>query len=183
MKTSPTRILLAAAALLSLAALSHADIERLDLAQMMTKADDALLGTITKREVFRVDHPKDGPELYFTTLTIEGRSLKDDRSLSVNVMFMGGFIDRTHGVYNSAAPSADEVKIGNRVVAFYKWTKNMGGDVSGNALCAWHGGLYRTFDAKKGVIVQGRGAGYAIPTNVEITTFKHEIAELAKKPK
>lgn len=183
MKTPPRTLLLAAAALLSSAALSRADIERLDLAQMIAKADDAVLGTITKKHVFRVDHPKDGPELYFTTLTIEGRSLKDDRTASVDVTFPGGFIDETHGVYNSVAPSADDTKTGNRVVAFYKWVENMGGDVSGNSLYASHGGLYRTFDAKRGAIVQGRGAGYAIPTNVELTTLKHDVSELAKRPK
>ena len=41
---------------------------------------------------------------------------------SGDVTFQGGFIDEEHGVYNSEAPVADDVKIGNRVVAFYKWS-------------------------------------------------------------
>ena len=39
-------------------------------------------------------------------------------------------------MHNSEAPSADDVRIGNRVVAFYKWIDNMGGDLAGNALYA-----------------------------------------------
>ena len=35
----------------------------------------AVYGEITDRQVFRVDDPIDGPELYFTTLTIEGSSM------------------------------------------------------------------------------------------------------------
>ena len=39
--------------------------------------DGAVYGEITARTVFRVDDRVQGPELYFTTLTIEGRSLVD----------------------------------------------------------------------------------------------------------
>ena len=65
-----------AAALLVAATLGTAQIERLDLGQMVSKADHAVFGTIVDRQVIRIDHPEDGPELYFTTLTIEGRSLR-----------------------------------------------------------------------------------------------------------
>jgi hypothetical protein len=91
-----------------------------------------------------------------------------------------GFVDATHGVWNSEAPKTDDQKVGNRVVAFYKWTDNMGGGQSGNALFAWHGGLYRTFEAPKGVIVQGRGAGYAVPQNLTLEDLRSRIVQAAK---
>ena len=159
---------------------AEAQVERLSLEQMIARTDDAVYGTITEKHVIRIDHKRDGPDLYFTSLTIEGKSLKSDRALTVTVWFGGGFIDATHGVWNSEAPKADDQKIGNRIVAFYKWVDNMGGDHAGNALYAWHGGLFRTFEANKGVIVQGRGDGYAIPLNVTLSDLRQQIAQAAK---
>jgi hypothetical protein len=85
------------------------------------------------------------------------------------------------GVFNSEAPSADDIAIGNKVVAFYKWTNNMGGDLSGNALYASHGGLYRTFTARtNGVIVQGRGEGYAITSNRTLVELRQQVNQVPK---
>jgi hypothetical protein len=174
------RLLFSALALAAGGALARAEIEHLTLQEIVAKTDNVIYGTITAKKVIRIDHPIDGPELYFTRLTIEGKSLRDDKPLTVDVWFGGGFIDATHGVWNSEAPKVDDQKIGNRVMAFYKWADNLGGDLSGNALYAWHGGLYRTFEAPKGVIVQGRGATYAVAQNVTLSDLRAQIAELAK---
>jgi hypothetical protein len=181
--TSPrsTKLFAAAAALVASATLAWASIQRLDLATMMQVADNAIVGTITQRETIRIDHPVDGQELYFTALTIEGHSLKDDKNVTVDVWFGGGFVDPKHGVHNSEAPSDDDQKVGNKVVAFYRWEENMGGDHAGNALYAWHGGLFRTFEARNGkTIVQGRGDGYAIPANVELGELATQVKALVK---
>ena len=183
MRPSPLALPLTAAAVLVAAALGTAQIERLDLNQMVSKADNAVFGTITNKEVIRIDHPKDGPELYFTTLTVEGHSLRNNEPLTVDVTFAGGFIDNEHGVHNSEAPSADDVRVGNRVVAFYKWVDNMGGDLAGNALYAAHGGLFRTFEGRRGTIVQGRGEGYAVSTNVELAALNQQIVTIVNTPK
>jgi hypothetical protein len=180
MKLFTSTLCLTCAALVATATLGRAEIERLSLQQMVAKTDNVVYGKITEKKVIRIDHPKDGPELYFTSLTIEGTSLRDGKPLTVTVWFGGGFVDATHGVWNSEAPKTDDQKIGNRVVAFYKWTENLGGDLSGNALYAWHGGLYRTFDAPKGVIVQGRGAAYAVPQNLTLTDLRAQVASFAK---
>jgi hypothetical protein len=176
--TSLSRLGLAALALLGAAALSQAQIERLTLEQMVTKADDAVLGEITKREVIRIDHPVDGPELYFTHLTITGRSLVDGHSTTAVVTFPGGFIDSEQGVWNSEAPSEADTKPGNEVVAFYKWTANMGGDLEANALYASHGGLFRTAKGRKGTIVLGKGAGYAVEHNVLLSSLDEQITSI-----
>jgi hypothetical protein len=175
---------LAIAITLAVTGLATATIERLDLAQMTKKCDGALVGTITERHVVRIDHPVDGPELYFTALTIEGTSLKTGAAETVEVWFGGGFTDKLHGVHNSDAPSDDDQKLGNKVVAFYGWSPNMGGGHAGNTLITWHGGLYRTFENRKGqTIVQGRGDGYAIPLNLELGDLKNQVTKLVKAPK
>lgn len=170
---------LTVAALLAAGSLATAQIERLDLPTMVAKTDDSVVGTIVSKEVIRIDHPVDGPELYYTTLKIEGQSLQDGKTFEIDVTFPGGFIDAKNGVYNSEAPSADETKVGNKVVAFYK-RANMGGDLVANALYASHGGLYRTFQHRGETLVQGRGEGYAITNNVALHTLERDVAQMAK---
>jgi hypothetical protein len=165
------------------AGLGSAQIERLTLDQMVQRTDDAVIAEIVGKRVFRVDHPIDGPELYFTALTLKGRSLQDGRNSTVEVVYPGGFISETEGVFNSEAPSADDVKLGNQVVVFYGWLENMGGGVSGNRLWASHGGLFRTVSGPQGAVVLGRGEGYALTTNRKLADLETAVAALAREHK
>lgn len=157
---------------------TSAQIERLNLEQMVAKSDDAILGEIVKSEVIRIDHPIDGPELYYTHLTVKGRSLVDGKAQTTVVTFAGGFVDSEHGVWNSEAPSTEDTKIGNEVVAFYAHTSNMGGGLAANALYAAHGGLYRTVEGRMGKVVLGRGDGYAIAENLKLPTLDERITSI-----
>lgn len=171
---------LAALAITGLAAVATAQILRLDLSQMVARTDDTVHGKIAARHVLRVDHPVDGAELYFTTLSIQGTSLETGKPLTVDVIFPGGFQDAEHGSFNSEAPSADDTKVGNEIVCFYKHTSNLGGEIAGNEIVTWHGGLYRTFQTRGETIVQGRGDGYAVPANVKLVDLARDVAALAK---
>jgi hypothetical protein len=180
MKLSMSRVALGAAIACGVASLGLAQIERLTLAEMVQKADGAVVGTIQSSKVFRVDHPVDGPELYFTTLAIAGRSLADAKPLTVEVTFPGGFITPDEGVWNSEAPSADEIRPGSEVVAFYKWSDNMGGGVASNALYASHGGLFQVAVARGAQVVLGKGDGYAVSANVELAKLEADVAKLTQ---
>lgn len=172
------------AILLGLAgAAGFAQIKSLTLEEMVGSADNAVYGTIVSSRVFRVDSAIDGPELYFTTLRIDGRTLADSTPVTVEVTYHGGFLNATEGVFNSEAPSADDVKIGNRIVAFYAWQDNMGGGVAANALVASHGGLYRAVEGPGGATVLGRGQGYAVNHNVRVSSLEPALGTLylAKK--
>jgi hypothetical protein len=183
MKLFSNRVALGAVLLLAAGSMGLAQIQRLTLSDMVQQTDGAIVGTIAASKVFRVDHPIDGPELYFTTLTISGRSLVDQSELAVDVTFPGGFITPDEGVWNSEAPSAEETRLGNRVVAFYKWLDNMGGDVAGNALYASHGGLYQVVQGRGAQVVLGKGDGYAVSANVALEALDSEIAKLAQAKK
>lgn len=169
-----------AATLTLVASAGWAQIERLDLPKMLSKTDNCVVGKIIGSEVTRVDHPVDGPELYFTHLLIEGRSLYTDAVITVPVTFAGGFIAPGNGVWNSEAPKADDIKVGNEVVAFYKWTENMGGDVAANQLYAAHGGLYRVVKGRKDKVVLGQGDGYAIGDNIALGELATSIKTLRR---
>ena len=172
---------LALPAVVLVASLAGAQIERLDLAQMVARTDNAVHGHILAQEVVRIDHPVDGEGLFFTHLTVEGTSLVDGQHLTVQVTFPGGFVSPGEGVYNSEAPSADETRVGNEIVAFYKWSDNLGGGLAGNALYASHGGIYRVATTRRGPVALGKGDGYALASNVRVTELRTRIAKLRAK--
>jgi hypothetical protein len=177
----PTSSLLGlAAGLALLATLGSAQIERLDLGQMVQRTDSAVRGRIVATEVVRVDHPTDGPELFFTHLQVEGVSLYTGQPVTTTVTFAGGFITPDNGVHNSEAPGADEVLVGNEVIVFSKWSDNMGGDVASNALYASHGGIYQVVKSRKGEVALGKGDGYAIAANVTVSDLESKISALLK---
>ena len=125
----------------------------------------------------------DGPH-FFTKLTIAGRRLYDGQPTTVEVAFRGGFVSPTEGVFNSEAPAADDVAVGKRVVAFYRWADDMGGGFADNALVAAHGGLYRTVEGPLGAAVLGRGEGYAIAANRRVADLETAVRTLASaKPR
>lgn len=172
----PKSWVIAGALLAAIGTQGDAQILRLDLKQMVEQTDGAVYGTIEASQTIRIDHPIDGPELYYTTLTIEGTDVQTGAPKLVNVSYSGGFINETEGVYNSEAPEADVVKVGAEVLAFHKWTDNMGGDFASNAIYAAHGGIYPTFkDTWGNVIVQGRGDGYAIPSNIHLSSLQRNV--------
>ena len=172
-----SHLALAGLALVSAGTLAAAQIERLDLPTMVQRTDDAVYGAIVAKEVAKiVSEEPDGPTLYFTKITVDGYSLRSGQPKVVDMWYGGGFVSPTEGVHNSEAPSADDTKIGNKVVAFHKYEYNMGNGLSGYALYAWHGGLFRTFTNRAGdVVVQGRGDGYAVPTNLTLSDLDGQI--------
>ncbi len=176
----PSSLLLAAAALVGVGNLGQSQILRVDMQQMVQQTDGAVFGTIVGSETIRIDHPIDGPELYYTTLFVEGKSMESGETTAIGVSFPGGFIDEVNGVYNSEAPASSEIEIGTEVVVFHKWSDNMGGDFASNALFASHGGVYTTFENAAGkTVVQGRGEGYAIPSNMTLQSLEGQIRAIA----
>lgn len=154
-----------------------AQIEHLDLQRMMRRCDDVVHGRIVARQTFFVDEPG-GPGLFFTTLTLEGFSLKDGVRIQVDVNLPGGFIDKQTGVHNSEAPGADDTALGSPVVVFYKWLDDMGGGVGGNVVYAAKGGLYRTVEGPIGPIALGRGEGFAVTNNTRVDLLKSAVRRL-----
>jgi hypothetical protein len=180
----PRRLGLLALGLFALAAVRPAQIRRLTLEEMVRSADEAVHGTIVASRSFRLDDPEDGPELYYTTLTIVGRSLARGTALTVDVTYRGGFVSATEGVHNSEAPVADDVRVGREVVAFYAWTDDFGGGLATNALVAAHGGLFRTASGPRGTAVLGRGEGYAVRANQRVDELEGALRRLyATKPR
>lgn len=160
------RLKLLPVAVVCLAAVASASIERLTLRQMVERADDGVYGEIIERQVVAVPLDRDGEEMYFTTLQVRGTSILTGEEVTVAVSYPGGVMSKRRGSFNSEAPSADDVAVGGKVLVFYKYSDNMGGGFASNALYASHGGLFRTFSDKKGrVVVQGRGQGYAVSAN------------------
>ena len=172
---------LAGIALAAAGSLGVAQIREYTLPEMVGDAHGTIHGEIVSRNVFRVDDPVDGPELYFTTLKVKGVDLETGIATTTNVTFHGGFITEDEGVWNSEAPSADDVRIGNEIVLFYRWSGDMGGQVSGNQLVAAHGGLYRTVRGGGETVVLGRGKGYAVESNIKVDDLRAAIRQIKRE--
>ncbi|NOT30344.1 MAG: hypothetical protein HOP15_07840 [Planctomycetes bacterium] len=179
MRTIP-RLWCPALLLGAFAAASVAQIKSFTLEEMVQTADQAVHGQILASRVTRVESARDG-ESYYTTLTIQGRALASGQPITVDVTFRGGFQSETEGVFNSEAPAADEVKVGRRVVAFYRWSDDMGSGMAANALVAAHGGLYRVVEGPRGAAVLGRGEGYAIRANQRIEHLESAVRLLKNR--
>ena len=157
----------------------RAQVKSFTLAEMVRTADQSIHGEIVASSAFRAVAPA-GDVHYYTRLTIQGRTLAEARPVTVDVILRGGFVDETEGVFNSEAPAADEVRIGKRVVAFYRWSDDLGGGVPGNALVAAHGGLDRVAEGPRGAAVLGRGEGYAIRANLRIEELESAVRLLRR---
>ena len=169
-------------ALLVAGGLGTASIERLNLTQMVSKTDHAVYGEITAAHVFKATEAS-GSDHYFTRLTIEGTSLVDQRPMTIDVTVYGGYLNENEGAYYSEAPSADDIRVGNRIVGFTKWSDDMGAGVASNVFYAAHGGLFRTVDGPRGTTVLGRGAGYAVSRNVNVVTLGTQIRTIRAERK
>lgn len=159
-----------------------AKIKAMTLEEMVRTMDDAVVGKIVHSHSFRVDHPVDGPELYYTTITVEGRSLADGQPKTADVTFLGGFIDETNGTFNSESPSMQETELGTEVVVFHLWTPNIGGDVACHALIGGHGGLFPVVRNRDGQsIVLGRGQGYPVSNNVPLAELDEQVTQFLNR--
>ena len=65
------------AVLVAFAAFASAAIERLDLPQMVQRADGGIHGRIVAKNVIRIDHEVDGMKLYYTCLLYTSPSPRD----------------------------------------------------------------------------------------------------------
>ncbi len=171
---------LAALTLATAAGLGQAQIQRLDLEQMVGFTSDVVHGQIIDATVFRSGDDERGL-FYYTRLTVQGHSLATGHGSTVDVLFLGGWINETEGADYSEAPSADDVQVGNKVVVFYNWAENVGAGVSGNFIYAAHGGLYRTLDGPQGPMVLGRGDGYAIAQNTRVAALESNLEFLYRR--
>jgi len=180
MRTFP-RLVSPALLLGALAAAALAQIKSFTLEEMVQTADHAVQGQIIASRVKHLDNTRDGADFYYTTVTIQGRTLDDAQPITVDVTFRGGFVSDTEGVFNSEAPAKDDVKVGKHVLAFYRWTDDMGGGMAANQLVAAHGGLYRVVEGTRGAAVLGRGEGYAIKNNVRLEQLESAVRLLKKK--
>ena len=159
------------------ASIGLAAIESLDLPDMVARADDAVVGRIVRKRGVRVDHPVEG-RLYFTHLDVEGRSLFTGKAVVVRVTYLGGRVSEDEGAWCAEAPTADDTKIGNEVVVFHKRSDDLGGGLAGNGLYAQHGGLFRVVRGRGRPIVLGRGPGYAVSANLELSELTRRVAAL-----
>jgi hypothetical protein len=166
---------------LALAGGALACIESLDLEKMMSKTDACVRGTITDVQAVRSTIDDTDWARIFTVVTVEGEDLYTGQPRTLEMAFMGG----THQGETelvSSMPAVSDYRIGNKVVAFSAPIASWGESV-GRCLYATYGGLYREVQTRKGPVVLGKGADFAIENNVRIADLKASIAAIQKANK
>ena len=167
-------LLLAGLALAIGSSVGISQIKQLSLQEMTTLTDNAVLGTVIDSHVIDLGNERDGFGLYYTVFTLEGDSIYNGRKTTVDVVTRGGWIDKERGIgcWDSEAPQASEIAIGKKVLAYYKWVDDIGRGVGANILYASHGSLFRTAKSPNGLVVLGRGPGYAIDKNISVANLR-----------
>lgn len=181
-KLIPTS-LLAGLALAVAGSVGQAQVRELSLTEITNQTDNGVLGTIVGSRVVDLGNEVDGFGLYYTIVTIEGKSVFDDRKITVDIASRGGWIDKEHGIgsWDSEAPQATEIAVGREVLAYYMWSENIGSGVGANILYASHGSLFRTAKSPTGTVVLGRGQGYAIDKNIKFDTLRVATRKIRKE--
>jgi hypothetical protein len=164
-----------AVALISLPAGAAPSIVRLDLPQMVERVDGAVAGRIVEAWTtwHEMTHTK---ARVYSHLRIVGEDFFTGQEKEVVVSYFGGIfagVDQRH----PDMPSPEDVRVGNRVVAFYKWSEGMGG-VGMNGLYASFGGIFRVESGPRGEVVIGRGEGFAVDRTRVLSELRGEVATL-----
>lgn len=153
------------------------DVRSFNLQTMLTASEGAVAGRIESRSV-REATAADGGLIYFTTLRVVGTDLASGESRSVDVVYVGGFLDAERGSFSSTAPPSHQTVVGREVVAFHHRSDDLGGGFGGEALVGGRSGLFTTFRSRKGAsIVQGRGAGHAVERNLTLEDLRAQVLE------
>jgi hypothetical protein len=173
--TDPRRFAVRGALAAALLLVGTAAIERLDLRQMVGRADGAYAGRIVSSWT-TWNEAEGSAARIFTHLRIVGENLYTGQPADVTVSFFGGDFG-TERQWHADMPTAADTKVGNRVVAFAKWHPTMGG-VGMLGIYAAYGGLFRLENGPRGEVVIGRGEGFAVEKNVTLEGLRADIGRL-----
>lgn len=174
------RWLLAAASMLLLVQGGSACIEELDLAKMISRTDSAVQGTITDVRTTAYT-PEDGVQLIYTILTVEGKDLYSGQQTSVEAAFLGG-THKGESMTVTSMPAPADYRLGNDVVVFRGAVEGWGPEID-HCVYAAMGGIFRTVDTKNGVVVLGKGEGFAVEGNVRVSSLNTSISALRQEAK
>jgi len=169
------RWLLAAASTLLLVQGGSACIEELDLGQMISRTDSAVHGTITDVRTTAFT-PEDEVQLIYTILTIQGEDLYTGQQTTVEAAFLGGTY-QGESMTVTSMPAPADYRLGNDVVVFRGAVEGWGPEID-HCVYASMGGIFRTVNTKKGVVVLGKGEGFAVDGNVRVSALKTSISIL-----
>ncbi|HET6203136.1 MAG TPA: hypothetical protein VFI25_10090 [Planctomycetota bacterium] len=159
---------------LGLVVLGTGAVERLDLRLMARRTDGAVAGRIVS--TWTTSNPSPGTlGRVFTHMRIVGEDLYTGKPVDWVVSYFGG--EHEGDVqWHADMPTAADVRVGSRVLAFTKWHPTMGG-VGMRSLYALFAGIFRLEEGPRGEVVIGRGEGFAVEKNVPLGEFRAQLAQ------
>ena len=167
------RWLAAFALLLGLVRGGDACIEALTLPEMVQKTDTAVLGTITDVHTVRFV-PLGENRMIYTVVTIEGEDLYTGEKRTMEAAFLGG-VHQGDAMLVTSMPAPSEYRLGNEVLIFSGPVEGWGPDIE-RCIYSAMGGIFRTVDTHKGLVILGKGEGTAVARNQRLTDLRTGIA-------
>ncbi len=151
---------------------SDACVEALTLSQMVQKTDAAVLGTIT--DVHSVLFVPDGEgRMIYTVVTIQGEDLYTGLPRTIDAAFVGG-THKGESMLVTSMPAPSEYRIGNEVLIFSGKVEGWGPEID-RCVYASMGGIFRTVDTRKGLVLLGKGKGTAVERNIRLSDLRTGI--------
>lgn len=161
---------------LLVSAVAFAQIESLNLAQMIERANSAIVGNVIEKKTWEGTLEGVPNLLEFTTITVEGEDLYSGKNVKRDITYLGSEARPV-----SEMPVENESRVGTRAIFFSMPLPKFGGRDNQNALIAAQNGIFRLEAGPKGDVVVGKGAGAAIDTNVFLKDLRGNVtSELAK---
>ncbi|MFN0207750.1 MAG: hypothetical protein ACKVS6_15690 [Planctomycetota bacterium] len=155
-------------------AVAFAQIESLNLSQMLERADSAIVGSVIEKKTWEADI--DGLQVEFTTITVEGEDLYSGKNIKKEISYLGSEARPV-----SEMPVENESRTGTRALFFSVARPKFGGRENQNSLMAAQNGIFRIEAGPKGDVVVGKGAGAAVEANVFLKDLRGNVAnELAR---
>ncbi len=150
------------------------------LADLLHHADGALVGRILASNLFRMERDA-AQEVYFTTLSLRGLPLGRGRRASqarLEISFRTGSIQAHRGLHDRQAPTPSECRVGQRVLVFHRWMRNLGQGLRGHGLVGMRSGLYGIERRGGTDWVQGRGTGFGIAADLPLAELESRAERL-----
>jgi hypothetical protein len=164
-----SRTLTVALGLALVALPAAAAIKALTLDELMQITTEAVHGKIVEKSSFRLDWPFEGA--VYTKLTIQGESLRTEKPLTADVVFLGSHDPADH-YGTSEMPTLQDTRVGAEAVVFFQHDLEMPGQLNRVYDLS---GVYRVEKSFGSPVVIGKGEGFAFPENLKLTEARSQI--------
>jgi hypothetical protein len=146
-----------------------ASIKAMTLKELMGITTEVVDAKILSKTSFKLDYPMEGA--VYTSLTIEGVSLRTQQPVKTEVVFLGSH-DPADQFGTSEMPTLQDTRVGSEAIIFFAKDQ----DFPGRANLVYDlSGIYRVEQAFGAPVVIGKGEGFAFAENRKLDDVRTDV--------